>query len=171
MVTWNLICMKISLFFSSVMTEKQTHQQTSRETQMMTIKNHSCLCSGKNLWLKFQWNFICNFMLFEISNKPILEVWKLCETLWNFVKFYHWNFNKFHWNFILFQIVWNFRTLCRSSHYHPATRDIDEITHIYIYICWSIPLNTNETKSDFQCQSHWGFKPGLQPFQKGYPKK
>ena len=98
-------------FFSSVMTEKQTHQQTSRETQMMTIKNHSCLCSGKNLWLKFQWNFICNFMLFEISNKPILEVWKLCETLWNFVKFYHWNFNKFHWNFILFQIVWNFRTL------------------------------------------------------------
>ena len=91
--------------------EKQTHKQTSRETQMMSIRNHSCLCSGKNLWLKFQWNFKCNFMLFEISNKPIIEVWKLCETLWNFVKFYHWNFKKFHWNFMLFQIVWNFRTL------------------------------------------------------------
>ena len=91
--------------------EKQTHKQTSRETQMMSIRNHSCLCSGKNLWLKFQWNFKCNFMLFEISNKPIIEVWKLCETLWNFVKFYHWNFKKFHWNFMLFQIVWNFQTL------------------------------------------------------------
>ena len=94
--------------------EKQTHKQTSRETQMMSIRNHSCLCSGKNLWLKFQWNFKCNFMLFEISNKPIIEVWKLCETLWNFVKFYHWNFKKFHWNFMLFQIVWNFRTLPSS---------------------------------------------------------
>ena len=90
--------------------EKQTHKQTSRETQMMSIRNHSCLCSGKNLWLKFQWNFKCNFMLFEISNKPIIEVWKLCETLWNFIIEISRNFIEISCSFKLFEISEHYPT-------------------------------------------------------------
>ena len=62
-------------------------------------------------WLKFQWSFMSRFKSFETSKNPFLGVLKLCESLWNFVKLCYWNFNKFHWNFMLFQNNWNFGTL------------------------------------------------------------
>ena len=37
---------------------------------------------------------------------------------WNFVKLCYWNFNQFHWNFMLFQNIWNFRTLSKPSFLH-----------------------------------------------------
>ena len=74
--------------------------------------------------LKFQWNLPWNFIailtfwnfdeqFFEISIKLTFHSNFMANfyDLWNFVKLCYWNFMKFHWNFMYFQIVWNFGTL------------------------------------------------------------
>ena len=77
--------------------------------------------------LKFQWNLPWNFIailtfwnfdeqFFEISIKLTFHSNFMANfyDLWNFVKLCYWNFMKFHWNFMYFQIVWNFGTLCTA---------------------------------------------------------